>query len=94
MYCQLCVYFMLYDGSIINNSCTLIPGKKQQELEAKLASLEEQCKDNEKSRVDLELQLSEVKENLKKSLAGGPSLGLAVTGKPENPVSRPRCAVS
>ncbi|PIO33297.1 hypothetical protein AB205_0029560, partial [Aquarana catesbeiana] len=60
-------------------------GKKQQELEAKLASLEEQCKDNEKSRVDLELQLSEVKENLKKSLAGGPSLGLAVTGKPENP---------
>ncbi|XP_077328856.1 actin filament-associated protein 1-like 1 isoform X1 [Lithobates pipiens] len=63
-------------------------GNKQQELEAKLASLEEQCKDNEKSRVDLELQLSEVKENLKKSLAGGPSLGLAVTGKPENPTPK------
>ncbi|XP_044136654.1 actin filament-associated protein 1-like 1 isoform X3 [Bufo gargarizans] len=59
-------------------------GKQQQDLEARLASLEEQCKDNEKSRVDLELQLTEVKENLKKSLAGGPSLGLSVTGKAEN----------
>ncbi|KAM9311598.1 actin filament-associated protein 1-like 1 [Gastrophryne carolinensis] len=63
-------------------------GKQQQALEARLATLEEQCKDNEKSRVDLELQLSEVKENLKKSLAGGPSLGLAVTSKPENPIPK------
>lgn len=65
----------------------LCSGKQQQDLEARLASLEEQCKDNEKGRVDLELQLTEVKENLKKSLAGGPSLGLTVTGKAENPVS-------
>ncbi|OCT88594.1 actin filament-associated protein 1-like 1 isoform X2 [Xenopus laevis] len=60
-------------------------GKQQQEMEARLAMLEEQCKNNEKARVDLEIQLTEVKENLKKSLAGGPTLGLTVTGKPENP---------
>ncbi|XP_053573082.1 actin filament-associated protein 1-like 1 [Bombina bombina] len=59
-------------------------GKQQQQLEERLSALEEQCKNNEKSRVDLELQLSEVKENLKKSLAGGPSLGLSVTGKADN----------
>ncbi|OCT87735.1 actin filament-associated protein 1-like 1 [Xenopus laevis] len=59
-------------------------GKQQQEMEARLTMLEEQCKNNEKARVDLEIQLTEVKENLKKSLAGGPTLGLAVTGKSEN----------
>ncbi|KAM4748039.1 actin filament-associated protein 1-like 1, partial [Rhinophrynus dorsalis] len=59
--------------------------QQQQQLEERLAGLEEQCRDNEKCRVDLELQLTEVKENLKKSLAGGPSLGLSVTGKAENP---------
>ncbi|KAE8614664.1 hypothetical protein XENTR_v10008261 [Xenopus tropicalis] len=60
-------------------------GKQQKEMEERLAMLEEQCKNNEKVRVDLEIQLTEVKENLKKSLAGGPTLGLAVTGKSENP---------
>ncbi|XP_053320777.1 actin filament-associated protein 1-like 1 [Spea bombifrons] len=63
-------------------------GKQQQQLEAKLAGLEEQCKDNEKCRVELELQLTEVKENLKKSLAGAPSLGLSVTGKTESPAPK------
>lgn len=56
-------------------------GKKQKQLEDRVAALEEQCKQREGRRVDLELQLTAVKENLKKSLAGGPSLGLAVTGK-------------
>ncbi|KAM4677294.1 actin filament-associated protein 1-like 1 [Discoglossus pictus] len=67
-------------------------GKPQQlQLEERLAAVEEQCKNNETLRVELELQLSEVKENLKKSLAGGPSLGLSVTGKAENtpPSSQP-----
>ncbi|XP_030067676.1 actin filament-associated protein 1-like 1 isoform X1 [Microcaecilia unicolor] len=55
------------------------PGKKAKELEERLRGLEEQCREKESRRVDLELQLSEVKENLKKSLAGGPSLGLSMT---------------
>ncbi|KAG8439265.1 hypothetical protein GDO86_005473 [Hymenochirus boettgeri] len=59
-------------------------GKQQHQVEAKLALLEEQCKDSERSRVDLEIKLSEVKENLKKSLSGGLALGLTVTGKSEN----------
>ncbi|CAH2277221.1 actin filament-associated 1-like 1 [Pelobates cultripes] len=63
-------------------------GKQQQDLEARLSMLEEQCKDNEKARVELELQLTEVKESLKKSLAGGPSLGLSVTSKTENPAPK------
>lgn len=59
-------------------------GVKLQDLEQRVALLEEQCRQKEERRVDLELQLSEVKEQLKQSLAGGPALGLAVTGKAEN----------
>ncbi|KAM8972038.1 actin filament-associated protein 1-like 1 [Pelodytes ibericus] len=59
-------------------------GKQKEQLEARLATIEEQCKDNEKCRVELELQLTEVKENLKKSLAGGQSLGLSVTCKTDS----------
>lgn len=51
-----------------------------------MAVLEEQCRQKEERRVDLELQLTEVKERLKQSLAGGLALGLAVTGKVENRV--------
>uniref|UniRef100_A0A8C5MLW5 Actin filament-associated protein 1-like 1 n=1 Tax=Leptobrachium leishanense TaxID=445787 RepID=A0A8C5MLW5_9ANUR len=72
---------------VIKETLKSSAGKQQQELEARLTALEDHCKENEKSRVELELQLTEVKENLKKSLAGGPSLGLSVAGKPENPVS-------
>uniref|UniRef100_A0A673XWG9 Actin filament-associated protein 1-like 1 n=1 Tax=Salmo trutta TaxID=8032 RepID=A0A673XWG9_SALTR len=46
-------------------------GKQQKQLEKRLAQLEESCKGKEGERVDLELRLNEVKENLKKSLAGG-----------------------
>ncbi|XP_067160675.1 actin filament-associated protein 1-like 1 isoform X2 [Apteryx mantelli] len=59
-------------------------GQKLQELEQRVAELEEQCRHKEERRVDLELKLTEVKERLKQSLAGGPALGLAVTGKAEN----------
>ncbi|KAJ1114428.1 hypothetical protein NDU88_002665 [Pleurodeles waltl] len=62
-------------------------GKKQQQLEERVAALEEQCKQREGRRVDLELQHTAVKENLKKSLAGGPSLGLAVTSKTDSVTS-------
>uniref|UniRef100_A0A8B9PWS4 Actin filament-associated protein 1-like 1 n=1 Tax=Apteryx owenii TaxID=8824 RepID=A0A8B9PWS4_APTOW len=61
-------------------------GQKLQELEQRVAELEEQCRHKEERRVDLELKLTEVKERLKQSLAGGPALGLAVTGKAENGV--------
>lgn len=61
-------------------------GMKLQDLEQRVAVLEEQCRQKEESRVDLELQLTEVKERLKQSLAGGLALGLAVTSKAENGV--------
>lgn len=44
------------------------------DVEKRLAELESQCKQKEEERVELELRLTEVKENLKKSLARG-SLG-------------------
>ncbi|XP_008331479.1 actin filament-associated protein 1-like 1b isoform X1 [Cynoglossus semilaevis] len=40
-------------------------------VEQRLAKLEAQCKQKEEERVELELKLTEVKENLKKSLARG-----------------------
>lgn len=61
-------------------------GPRLQELEQRVAGLEERCRQKEESRVDLELKLTEVKEQLKQSLAGGPALGLAVTSKAENGV--------
>lgn len=64
-------------------------GPRLQELEQRVAELEERCRQKEESRVDLELKLTEVKEQLKQSLAGGPALGLAVTSKAESGVSCP-----
>ncbi|KAM7398238.1 hypothetical protein PAMA_006235 [Pampus argenteus] len=40
-------------------------------MEQRLAELETLCKQKEEERVELELRLTEVKENLRKSLAGG-----------------------
>ncbi|XP_038267867.1 actin filament-associated protein 1-like 1 isoform X1 [Dermochelys coriacea] len=59
-------------------------GRKLKELEERVAALEEQCKGKEEQRVDLELKLTEVKDRLKQSLAGGPALGLIMTSKAEN----------
>uniref|UniRef100_A0A8C0H4L8 Actin filament-associated protein 1-like 1 n=1 Tax=Chelonoidis abingdonii TaxID=106734 RepID=A0A8C0H4L8_CHEAB len=59
-------------------------GRKLKELEEQVVALEEQCKGKEEQRVDLELKLTEVKDRLKQSLAGGPALGLTVTSKAEN----------
>uniref|UniRef100_A0A670XWG0 Actin filament-associated protein 1-like 1 n=1 Tax=Pseudonaja textilis TaxID=8673 RepID=A0A670XWG0_PSETE len=59
-------------------------GKDLKELEQHVSALEEQCKANEARRVDLEIKLTEVKDQLKQSLAGGPALGLTVNTKPEN----------
>lgn len=58
-------------------------GQKQKNLEKRVAALEESCRGKEAERVDLELRLTEVKENLKKSLAGG-VLGAPAENKPTN----------
>ncbi|XP_027864799.1 actin filament-associated protein 1-like 1 isoform X2 [Xiphophorus couchianus] len=50
-------------------------------LEKRVSQLEEACKAKEAERVDLELKLTQVKENLKKSLAGG-ALGAPVEARP------------
>lgn len=69
--------------------------KTQVVLEEKLKKLEEECKQKETERVNLELELTEVKESLKKALAGGITLGLAIeprsgTSSPQSPVFRHR----
>lgn len=45
--------------------------KQRLALEEQVSKLEKSCQTKERERVDLELKLTEVKENLKKSLAGG-----------------------
>ncbi|XP_051955410.1 actin filament-associated protein 1-like 1 isoform X1 [Xyrauchen texanus] len=60
--------------------------KQQKAMEQQLAQLEESCHQKEAERVDLELQLTEVKEKLKKSLTGG-VLGAPVESKPPIKVS-------
>ncbi|XP_022361481.1 actin filament-associated protein 1 isoform X1 [Enhydra lutris kenyoni] len=69
--------------------------KTQVALEDKLRRLEEECKQKEAERVNLELELTEVTESLKKALAGGVTLGLAIeprsgTSSPQSPVFRHR----
>nr|XP_004656051.1 actin filament-associated protein 1 isoform X1 [Jaculus jaculus] len=69
--------------------------KTQVVLEDKLKRLEEECKQREAERVSLELELTEVKESLKKALAGGVTLGLAIeprsgTSSPQSPGFRHR----
>lgn len=60
-------------------------------LEDKLKRLEEECKQREAERVSLELELTEVKESLKKALAGGVTLGLAI--EPKSGTSSPQVSV-
>lgn len=55
--------------------------KRKSFLNKRVAQLEEACRAKEAERVDLELQLTQVKENLNKSLAGG-TLGASVEAKP------------
>ncbi|KAJ8408862.1 hypothetical protein AAFF_G00246800 [Aldrovandia affinis] len=63
-------------------------GKQKKVLEECLAQLEEKCRGKEEERVDLELRLTVVKENLKKSLAGG-ALGAPGESKPASKVLVP-----
>ncbi|XP_051784177.1 LOW QUALITY PROTEIN: actin filament-associated protein 1 [Erpetoichthys calabaricus] len=65
--------------------------KSQAILEDKLKRLEDDCKKKEQERVNLELELTEVKDSLKKALNGGITLGLTIepksgTSSPQSPV--------
>ncbi|XP_004715118.1 actin filament-associated protein 1 [Echinops telfairi] len=69
--------------------------RTQASLEEKLKQLEEDCRQKEAERVSLELELTEVKESLRKALAGGITLGLAIepksgTSSPQSPGFRHR----
>ncbi|XP_044220293.1 actin filament-associated protein 1-like 1 isoform X2 [Thunnus albacares] len=55
--------------------------KRKPSLNKRVSQLEEACRAKEAERVDLELRLTQVKENLKKSQAGG-ALGAPVEAKP------------
>ncbi|XP_051968255.1 actin filament-associated protein 1-like isoform X2 [Xyrauchen texanus] len=67
-------------------------GKRSQaSLTERLKKVEEECKLKEEERVNLELEMTEVKESLKKALNGGVSLGLTIEPKtgsssPQSPV--------
>ncbi|XP_071334421.1 actin filament-associated protein 1 isoform X2 [Trachinotus anak] len=50
-------------------------------LSERLKKVEEDCRQKEEERVNLELELTEVKENLKKALSGGVTLGLTIEPK-------------
>ncbi|XP_035282703.1 actin filament-associated protein 1 isoform X1 [Anguilla anguilla] len=67
-------------------------GKRSQaSLAERLKKVEDECKLKEGERVNLELELTELKENLKKALNGGVTLGLTIepksgTSSPQSPV--------
>ncbi|XP_035531088.1 actin filament-associated protein 1 isoform X2 [Morone saxatilis] len=50
-------------------------------LSERLKKVEENCRQKEEERVNLELELTEVKESLKKALNGGVTLGLTIEPK-------------
>ncbi|NXW88941.1 AF1L2 protein, partial [Alopecoenas beccarii] len=56
----------------------MLTGSTDKSLEQRLKEIEEECKRKESRRVDLELSLVEVKENLKKAESGPVTLGTAV----------------
>ncbi|XP_073343822.1 actin filament-associated protein 1-like 1 [Pagrus major] len=55
--------------------------RRKSSLNKRVSELEEACRAKEAERVDLELRLTQVQENLKKSLAGG-ALGAPLEAKP------------
>ncbi|XP_077401385.1 actin filament-associated protein 1 isoform X1 [Vanacampus margaritifer] len=58
-------------------------GKRSQaSLSERLKKVEDECRQKEEERVNLELELTEVKDSLKKALSGGVSLGLTIEPKP------------
>uniref|UniRef100_A0A8C3J3U5 Actin filament-associated protein 1-like 2 n=1 Tax=Calidris pygmaea TaxID=425635 RepID=A0A8C3J3U5_9CHAR len=71
----------------------MLGGSTDKSLEQRLKEIEEECKRKESRRVDLELSLVEVKENLKKAESGPVTLGTAVdTTHLENAAPRAKSA--
>ncbi|KAM9834261.1 actin filament-associated protein 1 isoform 1-T1 [Syngnathus typhle] len=57
-------------------------GKRSQaSLSERLKKVEDECRQKEEERVNLELELIEVKDSLKKALSGGVTLGLTIEPK-------------
>ncbi|XP_064875945.1 actin filament-associated protein 1-like 1 isoform X1 [Oncorhynchus nerka] len=68
--------------------------EQRSSLSERVSQLEEACRGKESERVDLELRLTQVKDNLQKSLAGG-ALGAPGESKPSSKVySRSCCSGS
>ncbi|XP_011471755.1 actin filament-associated protein 1 isoform X2 [Oryzias latipes] len=66
----------------LRSAVEAVGGKPAQaSLSEQLKKLEDECKKKENERVNLELELTEVKESLKKALSGGVSLGLTIEPK-------------
>lgn len=61
--------------------CLCVSERRKSSLNKRVSQLEDACRTKEAERVDLELRLTQVQENLKKSLAGG-ALGAPVEAKP------------
>lgn len=76
-----------------NNNGMFGADKQRLALEECVAQLEKSCQIKESERVDLELKLTQVKENLKKSLAGG-ALGASVETKPLGKVWKHKCCLN
>ncbi|CAL9694503.1 unnamed protein product [Knipowitschia caucasica] len=55
--------------------------RSQSSLTERLKKVEEECRLKEEERVNLELEMTEVKESLKKALSGGVTLGLTIEPK-------------
>uniref|UniRef100_A0A8B9FGW4 Actin filament-associated protein 1-like 2 n=1 Tax=Amazona collaria TaxID=241587 RepID=A0A8B9FGW4_9PSIT len=71
----------------------MLGGNTDKSLEQRLKEIDEECKRKESRRVDLELSLVEVKENLKKAESGPVTLGTAVdTTHLENTAPRAKSA--
>ncbi|MCJ8738831.1 hypothetical protein PDJAM_G00040340 [Pangasius djambal] len=67
-------------------------GKRSQaSLTERLKKVEDECKLKEEERVNLELELTEVKESLRKALSGGVTLGLTI--EPKSSCSSPQSPV-
>ncbi|XP_057712362.1 actin filament-associated protein 1 isoform X2 [Corythoichthys intestinalis] len=66
-------------------------GKRSQaSLSERLKKVEDECRQKEEERVNLELELTEVKGSLKKALSGGVTLGLTIQPKSASaPVQSP-----
>lgn len=87
-----CVNALSYCG-MCNNNGVFGPDKQWLALEECVTQLEESCQIKEGECVELELKLTQVKENLKKSLAGG-TLGAPVETKPLGKVQKHTCCLN